>query len=55
MKMIDLVGNGFITLYFVIGALFEEQKMVEEFGQEYLEYQSKVSMFIPIKWLKKKF
>ncbi len=55
MKMIDLVGNGFITLYFVIGAWFEEQKMVEEFGQEYLEYQSKVSMFIPVKWFKKKF
>ncbi len=54
LKQIDMVGNGSITLYFIIGAWLEEQKMMEDFGGEYQEYRHKVSMFIPFKWFKRK-
>ncbi|MFQ5887152.1 MAG: methyltransferase family protein [Candidatus Hydrothermarchaeales archaeon] len=54
LKLIDLVGNGFVTLYFVLGAWLEEQKMVEDFGQKYQEYRRNVSMFIPFMWFKEK-
>jgi protein-S-isoprenylcysteine O-methyltransferase Ste14 len=36
------------TLYFVIGALVEERKMVRLFGQAYVDYQVKVGMFFPV-------
>ena len=35
------------TLYFVIGAFVEERKMVRLFGQEYVDYQTRVGMFFP--------
>jgi len=54
LKQIDMIGNGFITLYFIIGAWLEEQKMMEDFGSEYQEYRQNVSMFIPFKWFKMK-
>ncbi len=54
LKQIDMVGNGFITLYFILGAWLEEQKMMEDFGKEYQDYRQKVSMFIPFKWFKVK-
>ncbi len=34
-------------LYIVIGTKLEEIKLVEEFGQEYVEYQKRVGMFLP--------
>jgi protein-S-isoprenylcysteine O-methyltransferase Ste14 len=39
------------TLYFIIGAMVEETKLVEEFGDEYRGYRMKTPMLIP--WLKK--
>ncbi len=54
LKQIDMVGNSFITLYFILGAWLEEQKMMEDFGSEYHDYRQKVSMFIPFKWFKVK-
>lgn len=54
LKQIDMVGNGFITLYFLLGAWLEEQRMMEDFGSEYQEYRQNVSMFIPFKWFKRK-
>lgn len=54
LRLIDLVGNSLLSLYFILGGWFEEKKMIEDFGQEYLDYKEEVSMFIPIKWFKKK-
>ena len=35
------------TLYFVIGAYFEERKLLKDFGAEYAEYKARIPMFIP--------
>ncbi|MCI0713963.1 MAG: hypothetical protein L0154_27650 [Chloroflexi bacterium] len=35
------------TLYFIIGSLFEEQKLREDFGEQYADYQNKVPWMIP--------
>ena len=35
------------TLYFIVGALFEERKLVKAYGEEYLEYKSRTPMLIP--------
>lgn len=34
-------------VYFFIGAILEEKRLIEEFGEEYLTYRNKVPMFIP--------
>lgn len=39
-----------LTLYIVIGAVFEERKLVREFGQAYLDYQRRVPMLVPFRW-----
>ncbi len=36
-----------VTLYFVIGAHFEERKLLREFGDAYAEYKRKTPMFLP--------
>ena len=41
-----------ITLYSIIGAIYEERKLVEEYGQAYIDYQAETPMLIP--FLKKK-
>jgi protein-S-isoprenylcysteine O-methyltransferase Ste14 len=38
-----------VVVYTVIGAVFEEKKMVQEFGAAYLEYQKKTPMFLPFR------
>jgi methanethiol S-methyltransferase len=35
------------TLYFVIGALFEERKLVKEHGGQYEDYRRRVPMLVP--------
>lgn len=35
------------SLYLVIGAFFEERKMVKEFGQAYIDYKAKTPMLLP--------
>ena len=43
------------TMYFIIGAVVEERKLVKTFGDEYPEYMSKTPMLIPfLKWGKNK-
>jgi methanethiol S-methyltransferase len=37
----------FVTLYILIGIRLEEQKLIKEFGNDYLEYRKKVPMLIP--------
>ena len=36
-----------LTLYLVIGAYFEERKLLREFGADYAEYQQRTPMLIP--------
>ena len=40
--------------YFIIGAWLEEKRLLREFGRGYQDYMDEVSMFIPVKWLKRK-
>lgn len=42
-----LVLNIGLTLYLIMGAIFEERKLLREFGQAYAEYQNQVPMLIP--------
>ena len=35
------------TLYLLIGIRLEEQKLIEDFGESYLEYQKSVPMLLP--------
>ena len=47
-----LVTNVVLTVYLVVGTVLEERKLVAEIGEEYREYQKKVSMIFPFKWLR---
>ncbi len=49
-----ILDNLVITSYFIVGSILEERKLVREFGEPYREYQRKVSMLLPYKWLKAK-
>ena len=49
-----LIVNIILSLYLIIGTLLEEKKLIQEFGNEYIDYQNKVSMLFPIKWILKK-
>jgi methanethiol S-methyltransferase len=51
---VGLFTNIVLSLYLVIGALLEESRLVREFGASYRDYQKRVSLLIPLKWLKSK-
>lgn len=38
------------SLYLVIGAYFEERKLLRDFGQQYADYKAQTSMLIPRFW-----
>jgi protein-S-isoprenylcysteine O-methyltransferase Ste14 len=40
-------ANVLITLYFFIGSVFEEKKLLVEFGEAYADYQRRVPRLIP--------
>jgi protein-S-isoprenylcysteine O-methyltransferase Ste14 len=42
-----LVLNIGLTLYLVVGAIYEERKLVREFGDAYTRYQALIPMLIP--------
>jgi len=46
--------NVILTSYLIVGTYLEEKKLVREFGEKYRNYQNKVSMLIPYKWLKQR-
>jgi protein-S-isoprenylcysteine O-methyltransferase Ste14 len=48
-----LITNIILSVYVLIGTLLEEHKLIEEFGDTYRNYQQKVSMLFPLKWIKK--
>ena len=39
-----------LTLYILIGAYFEERKLLKDFGTAYAEYKAKTPMLIPKVW-----
>ena len=41
-------------LYFIYGALVEQKRLLELFGDEYRDYMSRVPLLVPTPWLKKK-
>jgi len=43
--------NIILTIYLVIGTVFEERKLINEYGDKYRDYKAKVSMLFPIKWI----
>ncbi len=42
-----LVLNIGLTIYLVLGAFYEERKLVREFGETYIDYQQRTPMLIP--------
>jgi len=46
---VSLVSKSVLTVYIIIGALLEEQKLIDEIGEPYRAYRKKVPMFIPWK------
>jgi len=43
--------NVVLSAYLVVGTILEERKLILEFGDRYREYQDRVSMFVPLKWI----
>jgi protein-S-isoprenylcysteine O-methyltransferase Ste14 len=43
-----LVLNIGLTIYLVVGAIYEERKLVREFGETYIDYQQRTPMIIPL-------
>lgn len=48
----DLVVNVIFTVYFILGAVNEERKLIKYFGSTYRDYQQRVPMLIPRLWRK---
>jgi protein-S-isoprenylcysteine O-methyltransferase Ste14 len=46
--------NLVLSLYLIIGAFLQERKLVLEFGDGYRQYQDRVSMLFPWKWIRTK-
>ncbi len=43
--------NLLIFCYLYIGTIWEEKKLILEFGDDYRRYKAEVSMLLPIKWM----
>lgn len=54
MSLFYLVMFICIVVYFYIGSFYEEQKLVEKFGDEYREYQLRVPRIFPLRIRKTK-
>ncbi len=53
MSQLDLIAVLCVSIYLIIGAYIEERRLLFIFGDEYRRYRQVVSMFIPVKWVKK--
>ncbi|MGD9487033.1 MAG: isoprenylcysteine carboxylmethyltransferase family protein [Calditrichaceae bacterium] len=42
-----------LILYFYIGSIFEERRLLTEFGSRYADYKNHVSRIVPVKWIYK--
>ena len=47
MTLNSLVVYISLTIYILVGAYFEERKLVREFGQAYIDYKTSTPMLIP--------
>jgi protein-S-isoprenylcysteine O-methyltransferase Ste14 len=54
MNLAEITVKIILSAYLVVGTILEERKLVQEFGDQYAEYQRRVSMFVPLKWLRKR-
>jgi protein-S-isoprenylcysteine O-methyltransferase Ste14 len=45
--MTSLIVYAVLTLYVGIGIIFEERKLLREFGKEYADYKSTTPMLLP--------
>lgn len=45
-----LALNVGITLYFIVGSILEERKLLKEFGPAYADYRRRTPMFVPKFW-----
>ncbi len=52
MTVLDLIVNVILTVYFIVGACLEEERLIRAFGEPYRLYRREVSMLLPVKWLK---
>lgn len=51
MYVSTVIVDGILTAYLIIGTLLEERKLVHTLGDAYRDYQNKVSMLFPVKWI----
>lgn len=51
MYVSTVIVDGILTAYLIIGTLLEERKLVNALGDAYRDYQNKVSMLFPVKWV----
>lgn len=51
MSQLELTASLLVSIYFVIGAIIEEKRLVSTFGDEYRRYKQQVSMLVPVKWI----
>ena len=51
MYVSTLILNMILSIYTVIGTVLEERKLIIELGDNYQDYQKKVSMLFPTKWI----
>ena len=51
MYISTLIVNVILTIYLVIGTVLEERKLIIELGDSYRDYQNRVSMLFPTKWI----
>ena len=47
-----LLFNVLATFYFTVGSIFEERRLVADFGSSYIAYQARVPRFLPRPWQK---
>jgi protein-S-isoprenylcysteine O-methyltransferase Ste14 len=50
----NLIVKFLLSVYLLIGTVLEEKKLVAAYGDCYKNYQEKVSMLFPVKWVKNK-
>ena len=53
MSQLDLIAVLLVSIYLIIGAYMEERRLLSIFGDEYRKYREQVSMFIPVKLVRK--
>lgn len=53
MTDVAFVYNLMISLYFIIGSLIEERRMVRAFGADYVAYQQRVPWLVPLPRLRR--